>query len=290
MVRNLPRLLKSIRDKNESIALVVEGGGLRGVVSAAMLSIFEDFDLFSQIKALSGTSSGALNGAYFLNRDTSSVLQLYEKMASKDFIQPFQWPDAMNLSFLFDQQIAHVHPLNLETLLAHPTNFLITVTNILAGRSEFHRAQDCTSEAELLSTLKASTSAPLFSTNHENLKGQPYNDGHIGLAIPVDCFEDSHFDHIFCLLTRQNGYVKRTNLLSSLFNNFALKKYNSSFKENFKKAGTAYARQLERIHSSTKITALQLEKEDFLVSKMCRNPADIQKCVEVVRHRFLREA
>ena len=53
-------IFKRIRDKKLRIGVAVEGGGLREVVSAAMLSCPKDLGLAEQIQCLSGTSSGAI--------------------------------------------------------------------------------------------------------------------------------------------------------------------------------------------------------------------------------------
>ena len=54
------------RSDDHSVALVVEGGIMRGVVSAGMLLGLEALGLRNSFDAVYGTSSGAANAAYFL--------------------------------------------------------------------------------------------------------------------------------------------------------------------------------------------------------------------------------
>jgi predicted acylesterase/phospholipase RssA len=48
------------------IALCVEGGAMRGVVSAGMVSALEELGLGEAFDAVYGSSAGAINTAYFL--------------------------------------------------------------------------------------------------------------------------------------------------------------------------------------------------------------------------------
>jgi predicted acylesterase/phospholipase RssA len=49
-----------------NIALAIEGGAMRGVVSAGMLAGLEYLTRLPIFDAVYGTSAGAINGAYFL--------------------------------------------------------------------------------------------------------------------------------------------------------------------------------------------------------------------------------
>jgi hypothetical protein len=53
-------------DDGARIALCVEGGAMRGVVSAGMVSALEDLGLVHAFDAVYGSSAGAINAAYFL--------------------------------------------------------------------------------------------------------------------------------------------------------------------------------------------------------------------------------
>lgn len=286
----LIELIEDIKNKNESVAVVVEGGGLRGVVSAVALNIMEEYGLSSHIKAISGTSSGALNAAYFLNSETSSLLDLYRKMASKEFIQLMNYPDLMNLDYLFEEQIEHHFPLDWNRLRIHPTNFFIPLTDIITGQGQFFKAQDCSRGDQLYRILKAAVSAPLSSRHSELIDGHSYNDGHVENAIPIKAFDVHSFDRVICLLTRKRGYLKKKTLMNSLLEKFLLKNYSKTYKEKFKETHLFYNRQIAKIkeNKNSKYIPIMLEHDDFIVSKICRNSEEIEKCISSVRERFLK--
>src|SRR5256885_17256053 len=54
------------RDDGATLALVIEGGGMRGVVSSAMAAAIEARGLTPCFDLVVGTSAGALNGAALL--------------------------------------------------------------------------------------------------------------------------------------------------------------------------------------------------------------------------------
>src|SRR5947209_1851988 len=54
------------RADNRTIALAVEGGGMRGVVSAGMVAALEQLDLLHSFDVVYGASAGAVSAAYFV--------------------------------------------------------------------------------------------------------------------------------------------------------------------------------------------------------------------------------
>ncbi len=55
---------RGARSDGALIALAIEGGGSRGVVSAGMCVLLEKVGLIDAVDLIYGTSSGALNGSF----------------------------------------------------------------------------------------------------------------------------------------------------------------------------------------------------------------------------------
>src|ERR1700744_5192554 len=67
-VPSVPELIRARargEQDNFTLALSVEGGGMRGVVSGAMLIALRDLGLAGVFDRFYGTSSGSMNLAYF---------------------------------------------------------------------------------------------------------------------------------------------------------------------------------------------------------------------------------
>ena len=70
------------------IALVLEGGGMRGAVAAGMVSALEDLGMSDAFDSIYGTSSGAIAGAMFLARQSTMGVDTYcEDLVNGPFIR-----------------------------------------------------------------------------------------------------------------------------------------------------------------------------------------------------------
>lgn len=279
-------ILKEIKNQKRSIAVAVEGGGLRGMVSLAMLYVLKDLGLKDHIKALAGTSSGAINASYFLDDNLDYGLELYKRMASPYFIQPKKWPNAMNLDYLFKDQIPNHFPLSTNEIQKSNIDFFVTVTGVENGRSSALKVQELKPETNVLNVLRASASAPLFSTNKESIEGAIYNDGHVQMAIPYQPLLQYDVDYVLCLMTQKKDYKKQEKFLGMLHRKLALRKYSKSYKKSFADSTDLYNKQLQEIYSHPKLVPIQIEPEDFIVSKMSTDPSEMDQCLETVRKRI----
>src|SRR5690348_3350762 len=69
------------------VGLAVEGGGLRGVVSAGMVTALEDLGFADAFDDIYACSSGAVNAAYFVTRQTWFPLTIYfDDMTTGEFL------------------------------------------------------------------------------------------------------------------------------------------------------------------------------------------------------------
>ena len=59
------------------LGLVVQGGGMRGVYSMGALAALEEAGLRESFDIVTGSSSGAINAAYFLAGQADEAVDLY---------------------------------------------------------------------------------------------------------------------------------------------------------------------------------------------------------------------
>src|SRR5436853_7761187 len=79
------------RDDRARLALVIEGGGMRGVVSSAMAAAIEARGLTPCFDLVVGTSAGALNGAALLAGVAQACTSAYHSsFATRRFINPYR--------------------------------------------------------------------------------------------------------------------------------------------------------------------------------------------------------
>jgi predicted patatin/cPLA2 family phospholipase len=77
------------RQDDHRVALVIEGGGMRGVVSAGMTAALERLGLTPCFDLVVGASAGAINGAALLAGVAREGAAMYHgPLASRSFVNP----------------------------------------------------------------------------------------------------------------------------------------------------------------------------------------------------------
>lgn len=96
------------------VCLAVEGGGMRGSVSAGMCVALEAAGLVPAFDRIYGCSAGALNGAFTAAGQAWLGATIYEESASRRFINPQQLARGrpiVDLELVFDEFFARKRPL-----------------------------------------------------------------------------------------------------------------------------------------------------------------------------------
>lgn len=190
------------------LGLVVEGGGMRGVISGGSLIALEQLGLTSAFDEVYGESAGAINAAYFLASQAAFGGRIYvEDLTSVRFISPWRLNKILDMDFVVDHVMTHVKPLNAEAVLRSRSSLFVSVTNALDGTG---RIVDVKKEQPpLLPLLKATAAITPLYNKAVLLEGVPYVDGGITDPIPVANAVKAGCTHILVLLTRPYGFRSR---------------------------------------------------------------------------------
>src|SRR5215813_3020038 len=141
------------------IALVVEGGGMRGVISCAALMGLEELGMTDVFDEVYGASAGAVNAAYFLAGQAAYATRIYyQKINNTRFIRRLWHRIIVDIDALFDSIIARDCPLRIDKVLASRSRLYVTITDACTGEPFFGLAQS--SRTPLLTLLKASMAIP----------------------------------------------------------------------------------------------------------------------------------
>ncbi|GAA2692597.1 hypothetical protein GCM10010400_67430 [Streptomyces aculeolatus] len=184
------------------IGLAVEGGGIRGVVSAAMLCALEDSGLNQAFDTIYSASSGAINSAYFLNGETWYWLSIYyDDLATRTFVD-FRRAlrgRIMDLDYAFEV-VDNVKPLGYEKVIASPTRLHVAVTLVDEIRTE--AVTDFTSRADLRAALVASAWLPVALRGTADFRGSRAVDGGVLTPHPYKLALADGCTHVLSLSTR----------------------------------------------------------------------------------------
>jgi predicted patatin/cPLA2 family phospholipase len=169
------------------VALVVEGGGMRGVFVAGVLDAFAARG-FAPFDLAIGTSAGAAALASHLAGQAGRNWRcLTGPMRRPEFVHPWRGPwralrrgHWMDLDWLFDA-CDREDPLDVPALLRCGVEFLVATTSADTGEPVYLTPR----AADTAALLKASSALPLLYRGPVRVRGQRLVDGGVAAAIPV---------------------------------------------------------------------------------------------------------
>lgn len=192
----------------ENTALVLEGGGLRGVFTCGVLDCFMDKGV--HFPFVVGTSAGACNGLSYMSgqrgRAKSSNIDLMEQYHYVGFKYLLTQGCIMDYKLLFEDFPEKIIPYNYDAYFSNPTRFVMVTTNCITGKAEY--LEEKSSPERVMSIVRASSSLP-FVTKITYVDGIPMLDGGIVDSIPVKYALEQGYDNIVVILTRNKGYRKK---------------------------------------------------------------------------------
>jgi len=199
---------KDLSGLDTKLGLVVEGGGMRGVLSGGALIAMEQLGLTAIFDDVYGESAGAINACYFLAGQAAFGARIYvEDLTSLRFINPARVRKILDMDFLVDEVMTHVKPLPVERVMGSRSRLFVSVTNVSDGTG---RVFDVKKEnPPLLTLLKATAAIIPLHNKAVLLEGIGYADGGITDPIPVPSAISAGCTHILVLATRGADFVYR---------------------------------------------------------------------------------
>ena len=182
---------------NNKVALVLEGGAMRGLYTAGVLDVFMENDI--KVDTIFGVSAGALFGINYKSNQIGRALRYNLKYAhDKRYMGMYSLittGDIMNKNFCFNKLVYELDPLDFETYDNSNVKFYAVVTNVETGYAEYIEISDAKKDMEY---LRASGSMP-FVSNLVEINGNKYLDGAVADPIPFKKALDmnSNFDEIW---------------------------------------------------------------------------------------------
>jgi predicted patatin/cPLA2 family phospholipase len=196
--------LPGARNDDYRLALAIEGGGMRGIVSGAMLNALEDRGLGKCFDAVYGCSSGAVNAAYFLAGETWYPLSIYyDDLSSNEFLdfrRALLGRAVLDLHYAYDIVVERIKPLDYPAVLASPVSLHVAVT--LVDEMIGWAACGFQSKDDLKAALRASGWLPVATKGTAVFRGKRALDGGVLTPHPFRFAVEDGFTHILSLSTR----------------------------------------------------------------------------------------
>jgi predicted patatin/cPLA2 family phospholipase len=199
-------------------AMVVEGGGMRGVFSTGLLDGFMErhFDPFHMYI---GVSAGATNIAAFLAEMHGRNRRIYTEFSvGPEFISLWRFlrgGHLMDLDWLWNLTMSRMR-LDLSKIYGKGRPFIVGMTSVETGRAVFKE----TSADNLEHVLKASSALPFFYRGFLAVDSQQMTDGGVSEPIPVAEAIRRGATYIMVIRSRPRGFWSKPDPLSSLIKLF----------------------------------------------------------------------
>lgn len=186
-------------------ALVLEGGGMRGVFTSGVLDAFMKHDLtFPYIVAV---SAGACNGMSYVSHQPRRA-----RISNIDYLARYKYIGLRHLvtqGCIFDRELLYDKfpnqylPFDFDTFFSSPMTFEMVTTNCLTGQPMY--LSERYDRQRALDIVRASSSLPYVS-KIVDVDGIPMLDGGIVDSIPLQHAIDMGHPTNVLVLTRNRGY------------------------------------------------------------------------------------
>ncbi|HEX4831322.1 MAG TPA: patatin-like phospholipase family protein [Trebonia sp.] len=191
------------RDDGLRIALVVEGGGMRGIISAGMALALDELGLVPAFDAVYGASAGAITGAWLLSRpqglhgwaEPAYVKTLIRRTAL------LRGRPVADVRALIEDLYQTTFPMDFAAVLASPVEFHPLATDAATGQSTDLRPLIGT-PAELRLALRASAALPLLAGPPVEFAGRRFYDAGVSESVPYRTALAQGATHLLILRSR----------------------------------------------------------------------------------------
>lgn len=194
-------------------ALVLEGGGMRGAFTAAIVTTLLGEGMHFDYVA--GISAGSSNLANYVSRAAVRARRCFVDFAANPQFGTWktwlQGKGLFNAEFIYERTYLPDGPLpfDFDSFMANPARVRIGAYDTVLGETVYWSRDDIHVPLDLMHRVRASSSIPLVMPP-VTVDGRLYVDGALGLGggIPLPVAQRDGFSKFFVVLTRGRDYVK----------------------------------------------------------------------------------
>ena len=196
------------RDDGFRVALAVEGGGMRGTVSAGMALALDELGLVTAFDAVYGASAGAITAAWLLSRP-DGLRGWTEPAYARAFIRRsglLRGRPVADVRSLIEELYVTTFPMDFAAVLASPIEFHPLATDAATGQSTDLRPF-VSDPAELRLALRASAALPLLAGPPVEFAGRRFYDAGLSESVPYRTALVQGATHVLVLRSRRDPVI-----------------------------------------------------------------------------------
>lgn len=190
-----------------NIALVLEGGGMRGMFSAG---VFEAFLLKSiTFPYITAVSAGACNILSYMSKQPLRTRKIIENyVTDKRYFSLRNWlkkGSIFGFDFIFEDLPKKLLPFDFTTYYQYPGILQVGATDLRTGKAAWFGKEAI---GRSFTPVRASSSMP-FLAPVVHMGGRDLLDGALVAPIPYEKALQAGYDKLVVVLTRNAGYRKK---------------------------------------------------------------------------------
>ncbi len=240
-------------DDGARVALAVEGGAMRGVISAGMVSALEALGLTHAFDAVYGSSAGAINAAYFLAGQAAVGTAIYyDEINNRRFIdlrRALIGHPIVDLGFLLDEVAQRRKPLDVDRVLAASSPLTVMATDVASERVATFRGFG--DGPRLFDALRAGATMPVVAGPPREIDGRRYLDASLSEPIPVPTAEQEGHSHVLVLMTRHGVMASRPSAFDRYFVGPRLRRLSPALASRYLERAGPYSALMQAIDAGT---------------------------------------
>jgi predicted patatin/cPLA2 family phospholipase len=251
------------------IALVLQGGGSRGIFTTAILDSL--LDLGINIDKIFAVSAGGLNAMNFLSkqkgRAKKATLLTFKSKEFKSISNVIRKHSFVDFDYYFNQLEKEL-PFDYKTFNNNHIQLCVVATSLNTGTATYFNKNSLNNFNE---AIKASASLP-FVAKPVEINGELYLDGGDSDPVPFKKALDEGYDKVIVITTRPKGFRKDpeiSNYKKRLIR-FAFKKY-PKFMDALENSHKNYNKCIDELESPNSKVFLIQPSEDIKLKHLETN-------------------
>lgn len=196
-----------MKDKFKHTALVLEGGGMRGVFTSGVLDWMIDHNI--TFPYLVGVSAGSSNALSYASHQRGRGKYIFADLQMERHYlgtrNIWRHRSIMDMDLLYRELPETIWPYDYEVYRNNPMRVESVATDCLTGEAAYLEEKE--DPARIIDIVRASSSLP-FVCPIAHVDGRPMLDGGIADSIPLQRALNQGYEHVIVVLTRHKGYRK----------------------------------------------------------------------------------
>ena len=270
-----------MKDKFKHTALVLEGGGMRGVFTSGVLDWMIDNNItFSYLVGVSAGSSNALSFAsHQRGRGKYIFADLQVERHYLGMRNIWRHRSIMDMNLLYHELPEKIWPYDYEAYRNNPMRVESVATDCLTGEAVYLEEKE--KPERIIDIVRASSALP-FACPIAYVDGHPMLDGGIADSIPLQRALDQGYEHVIVVLTRHKGYRKEEK--PTHIPSFVYRRY-PKLREALSTRGARYNAQVELVEDLEREGRITVIRPDHPVD-VARIETDMNKMNALYQHGF----